>query len=263
MLLQLLQCLDTPKLRELSVIPWASPVLSFGDLSSSRVATLGLNPSNREFVDASGHELMGSERRFHTLNSLGIKKWSEATGEDLDQIISSCYGYFGGNSYDSWFRALEKLFIEANVSYYGMFSDACHLDLVPFATETKWGELSLQQRSRLLEMSGDILGWLLRDSGIEVLVLNGKSVIENLQAITGTSFKREIVSDWVLPRRSSKGVTGYSYKGKISQVSGVKLGREILVLGYNHNLQSSFGVTNEVKTSIQGWISQNTREAFC
>lgn len=35
----------------LGAIPWASPVVSFGNPAISRVATLGLNPSNLEFVD--------------------------------------------------------------------------------------------------------------------------------------------------------------------------------------------------------------------
>jgi hypothetical protein len=42
-----------------NVIPWACPIPSFGDLTRARVATLGLNPSNREFVDERGNELDG------------------------------------------------------------------------------------------------------------------------------------------------------------------------------------------------------------
>ena len=55
-----------------NVIPWSSPVISFGDLSRARVATLGLNPSNREFVDDAGIELDGPSRRFPTLRSLKL-----------------------------------------------------------------------------------------------------------------------------------------------------------------------------------------------
>ena len=59
----LIDRLDSPAVLETEVIPWGSPVPSFGDLSISRVATLGLNPSNREFVDESGGELQGPLRR--------------------------------------------------------------------------------------------------------------------------------------------------------------------------------------------------------
>lgn len=259
----LIQRLDSPELSDLSVIPWATPVISFGNLSSSRIATLGLNPSNREFVDSSGVELTGNYRRFHTLGSLNIEGWSEVREEHIEKIKSSCDEYFDKNPYDRWFKSLEKLIAGSGISYYGLFSNACHLDIVPYVTSTKWGELSIVQRHSLLKMTADSLGLLLRESNIEILILNGQSVIENLQSASRCSFKREIIQDWVLPRRSTKGVTGYAYTGTISQVSGVELGRKVHVLGYNHNIQSSFGVTKKVKDAIQEWISRSTKEVFC
>lgn len=259
----LVRRLDGPHLRELSVIPWAAPVLSFGNLSQSRIATLGLNPSNREFVDLAGKELDGCHRRFHTLRSLGIKRWSEATNDHLQRIQESCNDYFAGNPYDGWFQALDKLMVGTSVSYYGLFSKACHLDLVPYATACKWTELTTKQRTALLNSGGDALGLLLRESPVEVLVLNGQSVIENLQLIGGCTFKREAVPGWTLPRRASSGVTGYAYTGNLCQISGVGLGREISVLGYSHNIQSSFGVTTQVKSAIQQWITHSANEVFC
>ena len=47
----LINRLDSPAISGTGVIRWGCPVPSFGDLSASRVATVGLNPSNREFVD--------------------------------------------------------------------------------------------------------------------------------------------------------------------------------------------------------------------
>lgn len=255
--------LEGNQLRELNVIPWAAPVISFGDLSRSRIATLGLNPSNREYVDVSGKELTGSERRFHTLKSLGIKRWSQATDEHFDQILMSCDKYFEGNPYDTWFQALNKLLVGVEATYYGMFSDACHLDLVPYATSCKWVELSTNQRTCLLKIVGDALGLLLKNSSVEVLVLNGRSVIDNLQMIGDARFKERAIPSWTLPRRDSKGVIGYAYTGVVSEISGISLDREITVLGYSHNIQSSFGVTTQVKDAIQRWITRNTNEVFC
>lgn len=260
---RLIHRLEGPRLRDLNVIPWAAPVLSFGNPSRSKIGTLGLNPSNREFVDTSGNELDGCQRRFHTLKSLGIKRWSDAKSFHLQQIQESCNDYFAGNPYDGWFQALNRLIVGANSTYYGMFSDACHLDLVPYATSCKWVDLTSSQRTALLNSAGDALGLLLRESPIEVLVLNGQSVIENLQAIGGCEFKREAIPDWTLPRRASQGVVGYAYTGKICQISGIGLGREISVLGYSHNIQSSFGVTTQVKAAIQQWITHSTNEVFC
>lgn len=255
--------LDDSHLQELSVIPWAAPVLSFGSPSRSKIATLGLNPSNREFVDTAGNELDGCNRRFHTLKSLGLRRWPDAKVEHLKQIQESCDNYFERNPYDGWFKALNQLILGVNSSYYGMFSDACHLDLVPYATSCKWVELTTSQRNCLLKSGGDALGLLLRESSIEALVLNGQSVIENLQAVSQCVFKREAVPDWTLPRHSSQGVKGYAYTGKICQISGIGLGREISILGYSHNIQSSFGVTTKVKTAIQQWITHTASEVFC
>jgi len=194
---------------------------------------------------------------------LGIKRWSEAKTEHLQQIQKSCNNYFAGNPYDGWFQALDKLIVGANVSYYGLFSQACHLDLIPYATACKWMELTSAQRTALLNAAGDALGLLVRESPIEVLVLNGQSVIENLQMIGGCTFQREAIPDWTLPRRSSLGVTGYAYTGKLCQVSGIGLGREISVLGFSHNIQSSFGVTTNVKRAIQQWIAHSANGALC
>jgi len=69
-LMTLLNRMDSAAFDGTSVIRWGAPVPSFGDLSSSLVATVGLNPSNREFVDVAGHELRDTYRRFHTLGSL-------------------------------------------------------------------------------------------------------------------------------------------------------------------------------------------------
>lgn len=65
---------------------------------------------------------------------------------------------------------------------------------------------------------------------------------------------------WTLPRSNDSGVKGVSYIGVLKEVAGIKLNNEILVLGFNHNIQSSFGVTKEVKTAIKTWVARKYRE---
>lgn len=262
MLSALVRCLDDRILAGTSVIPWSCPILSFGNLSISRVATLGLNPSNREFVDDSGNELDGLSRRFHTLNSLRLTRWSDANAEHLQLIIASCREYFHRNPYDGWFKKLDYIISGAEVSYYGIFTGACHLDLIPYATECKWTALSRRERSSLLDVAGDTLGLLLRDSPVRMLILNGISVVEQFQDIAGIQLEKQEMQDWSLPRRSHPGVMGYAYKGTVSDLSGFKFEREILVLGFNHNIQSSFGVTTQVTAAIQQWITRTASEVF-
>lgn len=256
MLSTLVKRLDDTVLSATNVIPWSCPVPSFGNLSISRIATLGLNPSNREFVDCEGRELEGASRRFHTLRSLGLARWSDARPQHLRLIWDSCRGYFLSNPYDLWFKKLDRIISGTKVSYYDASAQACHLDLIPYATACKWTELTHYQRSSLLTLAGDTLGLLLRESQVRVLILNGNSVVENFQEIATVCLEKVEKHNWTLPRRSEPGVMGFSYMGTVRELSGIRLNREILVLGFNHNIQSSFGVTTQVMASIRRWIAR-------
>ena len=257
----LLRRLDDESLIGTGIIPWSSPVLSFGDLSTARVATLGLNPSNREFVDGDGKELDGASRRFHTLTSLGLSAWSDAKPRHLSLIAESCRAYFATNPYDTWFKRLDKVIAGLNVSYYSSLFGACHLDLVPYATAEKWTDLTRQQRLRLLDSAGDTLGLLLRDSPIQVLVLNGSSVVEHFERVASKHLERATIRAWTLKRDSGPGVPGIAYTGVVRAVGGMRLGRDIHVLGFNHNIQSSFGVTTQVTEAIRDWIADAAAES--
>ena len=256
----LINRLDSASISNTGVIRWGSPVPSFGDLSQSRVATLGLNPSNREFVDDAGNELGGKNRRFYTLKSLGLVSWSEVDSRHLQLITESCYSYFSVNPYDRWFKVLDQVIAGTDTSFYSKTSTACHLDLIPYATTQKWTALTPFQRSRLLSVAGDTLGLLLRDSPVRILILNGRSVVKTFQDIAGIHLQVRKMLTWSLPRSSSPDVLGFSYHGITDSISGIGLGRNLLILGYNHNLQSSFGVTTEVIRSIQKWISRTAGE---
>lgn len=251
----LIDRLDSTVAYGASVIRWSCPVPSFGDLSKSRVATLGLNPSSREFLDESGNELEGASRRFHTLTSLGIKSWPQVDARHLEMILKTCRSYFLGNPYNRWFKRLNEVVVGANASYYDAASRACHLDLIPYATARKWTELTAQQRSSLVTLSQDTLALLLRDSPIRILILNGRSVVERFQEMSGVRLEGQQMIGCSLPRQSKPDVVGFGYKGVVDTVSGIALGHEVMVLGFNHNLQSSFGVTNEVVRAIRDWIS--------
>lgn len=257
----LIDRLDSPAVSETDVIRWGSPVPSFGDLSTSRVATLGLNPSNREFMDGSGAELRGSSRRFHTLGSLGLDSWADVDARHMRLILESCRTYFLGNPYDRWFKRLDQVVSGANASFYDTSCGACHLDLIPYATERKWTELTSRQRSSLLAVAADTLAVLLRDSPVRILILNGSSVVEKFQEISAIRLDRQQMFGWTLNRQPKPGVIGLAYSGVVDTLSGIRMPHEILVLGYNHNLQSSFGVTNEVILAIRQWVSNMVAEA--
>jgi hypothetical protein len=255
----LLNRLDGSGLADAGVIPWSSPVLSFGDATKARVATVGLNPSNREFVDGDGKELDGVHRRFHTLTSLGLAAWSDAKPRHLELIADSCRDYFAANPYDLWFKRLDRLLEDLQVSYYSSLFGACHLDLVPFATAGKWTDLTRQQRQALLDSAGDVLGTIVRDSDIEVLILNGNAVVQHFERVSSVRLDATTIAGWTLRRQAGPDVKGVAYSGRVTAIGGTRLRREVLVLGYNHNIQSSFGVTTRVTTAIRRWLGDSVR----
>lgn len=244
------------RLCEVDIISWGSPIPSFGNLATAKIATVGLNPSNREFVDETGRELEGAKRRFHTLKSLGLRKWNEAQRQHLELIIDYCFNYFDRNPYDGWFKKLDHIISGTSFSYYFPSGFACHLDLIPYATFTKWTDLTKLQQKKLLDISSDYLGMLINNSQIDLLVLNGQTVVDNMQRISGGELEKSFMQKWSLPRKNTEPVQGFSYKGVINQIGNISLKKPIKVLGYNHNIQSSFGVTKDVQKSIRNWVTE-------
>jgi hypothetical protein len=236
-------------------MPWTCPVPYFGRLRHSAVATLGINPSNREFVDAAGEELDGASRRFPTLGSLGLRTWADASSLDIAAIVAACDCYFSRNPYSRWFDTLDYLLRATGASFYSLESPAAHLDLVPYATHVKWGALRPVQQRALLQCGQDLLASLLRDSRIELLVLNGASVVRQFEEVAGVSLIRGHNALWDLPRQGSQRVLGVAYSGSIDHIGEVDLGRSITVAGFNHNLQSSFGVTKRAMEAIACWVA--------
>ena len=76
------------------VMPGSTPVVAFGDPHTSRVATLGLNPSKVEFLDRDGLMLTGDNRRLETLASLGCADLTSAPDSLVEQVLAGCNGYF-------------------------------------------------------------------------------------------------------------------------------------------------------------------------
>ncbi|MDH1009613.1 hypothetical protein N5J43_18310 [Pseudomonas nicosulfuronedens] len=257
---EMLEKITASASHELDIIEWASPIPYFGNPTLSPIATVGLNPSNREFVDASGHELSSNSRRFHTLSSLNLASWKDVSPTQIKLIKESCTEYFSRNPYDGWFKSLDKLLAGTNSSFYSPLFHASHLDLIPFATSNKWAKLSTKQRQLLLQLSGNFLAKTIKHSEIKLLVLNGSTVVENFSTMTNVKFNKNPLEKWNLPRKNGKPILGISYQGEISKISGVDLERKVMVIGYNHNIQSSFGVTSEVRSEIQAWITEVARE---
>lgn len=159
----------------------STPVISFGNPTKAKIATLGINPSNIEFV-ANGVFLSGEERRLATRPSLGAPSTEPLTDAQIQHVIDDCYNYFNRKPYKKWFSPLDKIVkIGFDASYYD--GSACHLDLVHWATNTKWGDLSSVIKEKLLKESEEYLINQLKSENISKIIVNGSGVWNSLEKL--------------------------------------------------------------------------------
>lgn len=217
-----------------SVVACSTPVVSFGNARTARVATLGLNPSRVEFLDG-GVELVGQRRRLATLSSLGVRSLIDASGEHVETVLHECDTYFERQPYRRWFDQLEGILGAIGASYYGDNPTACHLDISQWATDPTWGKLDTQARATLIAADGPFLMEQLRRSSIKLLLVNGGRTLDELGRLAGTAFMPE-------GRALSMGsMTTDLYTGTIGTVH---------VVGWRGNLQSSPGVSNSQRRGL-------------
>ena len=254
----LIKLISDPKIIRASVIPWASPVAFFGKLNQAKIATLGLNPSDLEFNSKEGRELSPVLNRLPTLRSLKKSKW-ETNEETINQILSSDLNYFNNRPYDFWFKKLDYLINGAGFSYYFPKENACHLDLVPFATTLKWKDLKSNDKATLITQTGGYLAKIINQSNIQTLVLNGQSVVSELERVTGLKLKMIEKPEWSTRNGKNGLITGKSYTGVVTKIRDVQLKNPINILGFNHNIQSSYGITKEIQSNIRNWISSQIK----
>jgi hypothetical protein len=206
------------------IVYGSTPVIAFGDVRKSLVATLGWNPSKLEFLGNDGRELVGNERRLETLASIHEPDLARASDESVRRVFRACNTYFKRRPY-RWFSSLEKVLKHVGASYYD--GSACHLDLVQWATDPVWGKLSRTHQSQLLKADLPFLNQQLSQENIRVLLLNGRGIV---------SAYRELLHGTLL----ESSIPGHS---RLSLFTGHD-SRGFMVIGWNINLQSSFGVSN-------------------
>lgn len=86
-----------------SEVEHSTPVLGFGNFLEACVATIGLNPSKREFLSPSGHLLVGAAARLESLTSLGLADLVDASTTEQQRILDACLAYFARDTSYHWF----------------------------------------------------------------------------------------------------------------------------------------------------------------
>lgn len=220
------------------VVAGSTPVISFGDPSRAAAATLGLNPSWIEFLQRDRTPLDDRERRLETMTSLGVEDLSSAPDAVLARIAETCNAYFGRNPYRRWFDQLEPMLRSVGASYYD--GTACHLDLVQWATDRRWGEVPSPARDRLIAADAGFLRSQLRHSPLRFLLINGRGVLDPFLSVTGTEM------------RSVDGVDGASvWQGRLNGATHV--------IAWSVNVQSSFGVSKRLRADLARRVAELAR----
>ena len=221
------------------IVPSSTPVISFGDFRAVRVATLGINPSNKEFADNHGEILSGKTRRLATLSSLNAATLTTLSDEQVATVIQDCNNYFSGNDY-SWFKTLDNVIKPGlGVSYFN--KTACHLDIVQWSTKTKWQSLEPETKTTLLDDGRIHLNKQLANSQISTVIVNGKSVWSELESAGFGTPKKD-------------GELSFSKKNISCQLLINKFGNT-LFLGWSSNLQSQHGANSpEFLAKLASWL---------
>ena len=223
------------------VVPGSTPVVAFGNVQTAKVATLGWNPSKLEFLDEQGNGLAGTKQRLETLTSLGESDLSSASHEVIRRVVEGCNAYFQRCPYERWFKVLQKVLIHLGKSYYD--GTACHLDLVQWSTDPTWRHLSRVQRKNLVDTDLPFLREQLSQEHIELLLLNGSGIAKMFSKSFGCN----------LPERMFPGDTPLKlFVGRTDH--------EVRVIGWNKNLQSSFGVSNKYIEAVAVAVKQTISE---
>ena len=163
-------------------VPGTPPVLMFGRIESATVATVGLNPSHREYLDQSGVQLSRERRRLETLETVGAHSRGDLTDAQCRAILDSQSNYHARNQY-AWFRPLDRVLSALG----GGFNDgtAVHLDLVQEATKPTWSSLARHEREALLAVEGTFLRWQLTSFEIDTVICSSATVGLNVRSLVG------------------------------------------------------------------------------
>lgn len=176
------------------------PVLFFGDLLEAEVATVGLNPSDQEYLSKGGLMLTGAAQRFATLASVGATNRASLTEVQCEEAIVWMRNYYApGKPVYGWFNALTRVVEGFGASF--RERTAAHLDLVQEATSPVWGDLPKAEKAALLERDLPFLEWELRAFPLRAVICTGKTVSVNVRQRLGVTVVEEgelaLIKWWV------------------------------------------------------------------
>ena len=164
------------------IVVGTTPVISFGDFTKAQVATIGINPSTKEFLRGgrSPKLIAAPGKRLEDFESLSITNHLELTEDKAAKVWRGCQDYFHKNPYH-WFNHFAPVLNAVEVSYES--GSATHLDLTQWATMPVWRSLELRIKSRLLEEDLDFFIWQNSQPNIKLRLINGRTVLDQVKEL--------------------------------------------------------------------------------
>jgi hypothetical protein len=174
-----------------SSVPGTLPVLFFGDLFRADIASVGLNPSDQEYLTKAGVLLAGPSQRFATIHSLRADNRSSLSDEQCAEAVQWMRKYYdpGKPVFSAWFNSVARVVEGFGASFRA--GSSAHLDIVQESTRPVWSELDGVEREKLLKQDLPFLEWEIRAFPLRAVICNGKTVSVQLQRQLGVSVKEE------------------------------------------------------------------------
>ena len=242
--LLLQRIMKSPPMKEY-ITPGSTPVVAFGNPMTANVATIGINPSSREFLDAKGQLLPEENRRLADFQSLGIKSHKEINESVAKRVLEESNSYFRRDeSVYKWFEPLQTYVLDPVKASF-RDSTASHLDLVQWSTAPVWGSIKDAKAQDLL-IQDDIrfLGELLKAASYKVVFMNGSTVVKTLEKFGLVEIEQD---GWTPLGKGTK--KSALWKGRV-------IGSDAVCLGWSLNLQH-YQTTEENKVLLRKWIGEN------
>lgn len=227
----------------LNITPQTTPVVAFGRPQGARVATLGINPSDKEFNKSDGSLLPLDRKRLVDRETLNIEDQTELSLEDAERVVEGGYSYFENRDrvYKTWFSWMETYAVRpSGASYFD--GTACHLDLVQWATSPAWRNVDPNRVQRvLLDSDVEFLRFQLTTYKIPLLLLNGRAVLNQFTELRIASLEED---KSVARREGARGCQFF-----IGTFAGTK------VLGWTNNIPAQTPQPN--RETISDWIARH------
>jgi len=233
---ELLEYIRRPIPQGLQIVQQSVPIVFFGDIETAKYATIAINPSHREFGTLKGG------KRLVDREILGVCDNDKLSIAQAELIYDSLRKYYDKdkNPYWRWFRPLEKLFIEAGISYTS--GNLVNLDITPWATSVIWGDLEDEQKDELVSLGEDLTNKILDAGRIRCLFANGRAAINHVERHIA---KLETHSFFYLQNKR--------YEIKVGSIGNIK------ILGWSNYLQRPPALTPERRKDLIDKIFEMTR----